>query len=391
MAGLRSALRKSLPAYMVPGVFAFPDALPRMPNGKVDRGALPDPGRERPPLDTPYIAPHGKAEQRVAGIFADVLGLEQVGAHDDFFDLGGSSFDVQEVILLLEEAFGREPDTAELLQAPTPCALAARMTGPAPGTEAMLLPLRRGSSPPVFFVPAPLAVGSVLLAYATLARRVPEGRVFLAFHPGESAPPGADLVETALDAIRAAQPGGPYAVLGECAGGILAWEIARRLSAAGERVDLLALLDTPWLPDWRRRPRSRFRWLPPGGNYLLRRAARHVRTLRSLPVARWRAYLRGKTGAALAALRHARRPDVREAHRRRAWYAGGVAAIPLEPWSGHLRFIQSADPRHEHDPEGWATLAGSIEVVRVPGDHTTYLGDHVDEVAASIGRWLDRV
>jgi hypothetical protein len=47
--------------------------------------------------------------------------------------------------------------------------------------------------------------------------------------------------------------------------------------------------------------------------------------------------------------------------------------------------------RHEHDPEGWATLAGSIEVVRVPGDHTTYLGDHVDEVAAILGRWLDRV
>jgi hypothetical protein len=45
----------------------------------------------------------------------------------------------------------------------------------------------------------------------------------------------------------------------------------------------------------------------------------------------------------------------------------------------------------EHDPEGRATLAGSIEVVRVPGDHTTHLGDHVDEVAAILGRWLDRV
>jgi thioesterase domain-containing protein len=389
--GLRSALRKRLPAYMVPGVFAFPDALPRMPNGKVDRGALPDPGRERPALDTPYLAPRGKAEQQVAGIFADVLGLERVGADDDFFDLGGSPVDVREAMLRLAEAFGREPDTAEILQAPTPCALATRMTGPEPGIGAVLLPLRRGNRPPVFFVPAPLAVGPVLLAYATLARRVPEGRLFLAFHPGESAPPGTDLVETALEAIRAAQPGGPYAVLGECAGGILAWEIARRLSAAGERVDLLALLETPWPPDWRRRLRSRFQWLlPPGGDYLLRRGARHVRVLKSLPVAQWAAYLRGKGGAALAALRQARRPGVREALRRRAWYAAGVAALPLEPWSGHLRFIQSADPRHEHDPEGWATLAGSIEVVRVPGDHTTYLGDHVDEVAAILGRWLER-
>lgn len=391
VAGLRSALRKRLPPYMVPGVFAFPDALPRMPDGKVDLGALPDPGRQRPALDTPYLAPRGKAEQQVAGIFADVLGLERVGAHDDFFDLGGSSVDVQETILRLVGAFGRAPDTAEILRAPTPCALSARMTGPAPGTGAVLLPLRRGNRPAVFFVPAPLAVGPVLLAYARLARRVPEGRLFLAFHPGESSPPGADLVETALMAIRAAQPGGPYALLGECAGGILAWEIARRLSAAGERVDLLALLDTPWPPDWRPRLRSRFRrLLPPGGDYLLRRASRHVRALRSLSVGQWTAYLRGKGGAALAELRRARRPEVREALRRRAWYAGGVAAIPLEPWSGHLRFIQSVDSRHEHDPEGWATLAGSIEVVRVPGDHTTYLGDHVDEVAAILGCWLGR-
>jgi amino acid adenylation domain-containing protein len=387
---LRGALRKRLPAYMVPGVFSFPDALPRMPNGKVDRGALPDPGRQRPALDTPYVDPRGEAEQAVAGIFADVLGMERVGAHDDFFDLGGSSLDVQEAILLLEKAFGREPDTAELLQAPTPRALAARMTGPAPGTGAVLLPLRRGNHPPVFFIPAPLAVGSVLLAYATLARRVPEGRLFLAFHPGEDAPPGADLVDTALETIRAAQPGGPYAVIGECEGGILAWEIARRLSAAGERVDLLALLDTPWPSDSRRRLRSRFqRLLPPGGDYLLRRAAHHVRALRSLATAQWAAYLRGKGGAALAALRQARRPGVREALGRRAWYARGVAAISLVPWSGHLHFIQSEDPRHEHDPKGWATLAGSTEVVRVRGDHTTYLGDHVDEVAAILGRWLD--
>jgi hypothetical protein len=79
---------------------------------------------------------------------------------------------------------------------------------------------------------------------------------------------------------------------------------------------------------------------------------------------------------------------LREALGRRAWYAGGVAAISLVPWSGHLHYIQSADPRHERDPEGWATLAGSIEVVRVPGDHTTYLGDQVDEIAATLGEWL---
>lgn len=391
VAEIRAALRELLPAYMVPSVFVFPDALPRTHNGKVDRSLLPDPGRERPALDTPYVVPRNEAERRIAGIFAEVLGLEQVGALDDFFDLGASSLDVQDAILRLEEAFERESDAADLLQAPTPCMLAARMTGPAPATGAVLLPLRRGDHPPVFFIPAPLAVGSVLLAYATLARRVPEGRLFLAFHPAEDPPAGADLVETAVEAIRAAQPEGPYAVLGECAGGILAWEIARRLSAAGERVDLLALLDTPWPPDTRRRFRSLYKWLlPPGGDYVLRRSLHHVRVLRGLPVARWAAYLREKSGAARAALRKARQPEVKKTRRRRAWYAEGIEAISLEPWSGRLHFIRSADPRHGRDPEGWATLAGSIEVVRLPGDHTTYLSEHVDEIAAILGTWLAR-
>ena len=64
----------------------------------------------------------------------------------------------------------------------------------------------------------------------------------------------------------------------------------------------------------------------------------------------------------------------------------------LTPRNGAVGAMEvDCGARHERDPEGWATLAGSIEVVRVPGDHTTYLGDHVDEVAAILGRWLDRV
>jgi phthiocerol/phenolphthiocerol synthesis type-I polyketide synthase D len=259
------------------------------------------------------------------------------------------------------------------------------MTGPAPGADSVILPLRRGDDPPVFFVPAPHGVSPALLV--KLARRLPEGRAFLAFHPGET---GGDLVETALGAIRAAQPAGPYAFVGECAGGLLAWEVARRLSAAGERIDLLALLDAPWPSDSRRRRRARRqRLLPPGVDYLLRRMRTHLRALGSLAPSRWPAYARGKSRAAIAALRQARRPELREALRRRAWYAEGVSAIRLEPWNARLRFIQSEDPRHERDPEGWATLAGSVEVVRIPGDHTTFLSEHLDEVAAILGPWLE--
>ena len=282
-----------------------------------------------------------------------------------------------EAVLRLGRVFGHEPDSAEFRQAA--------------GTT--LVPLRRGDRPAIFLVPAPPAMGLALLAHARLARRVKTGRLFLAFHPGENAPAVGDIVETALQVIQEAQPHGPYALVGECAGGILAWEVARRLAAGGERVDLLALLDTPWRPFWRRRFRIQFPWPltpwgAPWGGYLQRRTARHLHALRSLRVTQWPAYVWEKASIALAVLRLGRRPEVREALRHREWYAREIWAISLKPWSGHVCFVQSGDSRHRRDPVGWATLARSIEVVHVPGNHITFLSDHMDDVAAALSRWL---
>ncbi|MDT0478067.1 non-ribosomal peptide synthetase, partial [Streptomyces sp. DSM 41014] len=81
----------SLPDYMVPGAFVFLDELPLTPNGKVDRRALPAPDNDRPDLAAQYVAPRDDIETAVAGIWAKVLGVGQVGVHDNFFDLGGHS------------------------------------------------------------------------------------------------------------------------------------------------------------------------------------------------------------------------------------------------------------------------------------------------------------
>ncbi|MFT7464817.1 MAG: amino acid adenylation domain-containing protein [Pseudohongiellaceae bacterium] len=88
---LRDFLAESLPEFMVPAVFLFMPSMPRTPNGKVDRKALPEPGADRPELESDFEAPQSEAEKSLAGIWADVLGIDAVGVHDNFFELGGDS------------------------------------------------------------------------------------------------------------------------------------------------------------------------------------------------------------------------------------------------------------------------------------------------------------
>jgi len=88
---MRSFLQAKLPDYMVPSAFVILDSLPLTPNGKVDRQALPVPDQTRPELEGAFVAPSTTAEEVLADIWAEVLGIEQVGVHDDFFELGGHS------------------------------------------------------------------------------------------------------------------------------------------------------------------------------------------------------------------------------------------------------------------------------------------------------------
>ncbi|MBM4094178.1 MAG: AMP-binding protein, partial [Planctomycetes bacterium] len=101
---LRSFLRTMLPDYMVPAAFIFLDTLPISPNGKVDRKALPAPERLRPNLDRPYVAPRTEAERVLAEIWAEVLGVEKVGVHDNYFELGGASINSLRIVARASEA-----------------------------------------------------------------------------------------------------------------------------------------------------------------------------------------------------------------------------------------------------------------------------------------------
>ena len=88
-ADLRAHLAAALPDYMIPATFTTLDALPLTPSGKLDRRALPAPGRD--PATAGYAPPRTPAEKAIAAIWADVLGTARVGIHDNFFELGGDS------------------------------------------------------------------------------------------------------------------------------------------------------------------------------------------------------------------------------------------------------------------------------------------------------------
>jgi acyl carrier protein len=114
---LRDYLRAKIPEYMVPGGFVLLDEFPLTPNGKLDYGALPGPGLGAG--DQESVAPQTAAERLTANIFAEVLTLDRVGVHDNFFNLGGHSLLAIMVIHLLEYAFGVELSLRTLFEAPT--------------------------------------------------------------------------------------------------------------------------------------------------------------------------------------------------------------------------------------------------------------------------------
>ncbi|WP_395807785.1 amino acid adenylation domain-containing protein [Archangium minus] len=254
---LREHVAAQLPQYMVPATFVVLEKLPVNNNGKVDRQALPDPdvaapAREAPPQTKRETAFRSTLEMTLQRLWAEVLNQPDIQAGDDFFEIGGDSILAMRLLGRIEEEFGMPVPLATLFQYPSLKASTDAVhelleAGP-PRTS--VIPLSNAGTPaeaPAIFLFHP--GDGELHHYRDLTGRLePRLRCF-----GIQAPETVsqrhlttfeERVAVYTQDIRAVQPHGPYRLLGFSFGGYPALGVAAELEAAGERVELVALLDT---------------------------------------------------------------------------------------------------------------------------------------------------
>ncbi len=214
---LRAHLQKTLPEYMQPSAFVCLEELPRTPNGKIDRNALPAPDLAEI-ARTSYVAPTNETEQRMAAIWERILGLSKISAAANFFEIGGHSLLAAQLVARIEQAFGQKIPLAKLFQAPTIQQLSALLIGKtAPqGIPGLVALQAKGSRPPIFCLHG---VPSMRLLAAELGDNQP---FFVVNLPEDNKlkPPYRveDIAAIHLETIQQVQPQGPYFLMGWCRG-----------------------------------------------------------------------------------------------------------------------------------------------------------------------------
>jgi thioesterase domain-containing protein/acyl carrier protein len=386
---------------MIPSAFIPLEALPLTPNGKLDCRALPRPDEAQRPPGARFVAPRTDVERELVAIWEAVLGRKGVGVTDDFFDLGGHSLLALRLFDRVEKAFGRKLPLASLFQAPTIECL-ARLIGLADADAewSSLVAIRpEGSKPPIFFVHG---VGGDVLIFRDLAELLgPEQPVYGLRAQGldgrrKRHERVEEMAEAYVREIQALRPKGPYFLAGQSFGGLVVYEMAQRLVAAGQDVRMLALLDT-YGPGYRTFPSS------------LHRVESHLRHMWNLARASKVEYVKIRVRAArmlltrrlwriadrtLRALGQSMPRAIENAEG--AHYLRALRMYAVRPYPGKITLFRAEEQPVGLRPDpylGWGSFAGSgVDVYEVPGSHERHLfRPHVVKVAEAMRTALDRI
>jgi acyl-coenzyme A synthetase/AMP-(fatty) acid ligase/thioesterase domain-containing protein len=246
---LQAACRAELPTMYVPAVIAIEKSLPKTPSGKVDRGALVVPSSL---ADPGPIDEDADRVGKLCKVWSSILG-RTVGPDDDFFAFGGDSLGAVAVMAEVSRIYGEQFGLAVLITAPTPRLLLAEIDR-GQGYSETLVALRTVEQPTrrLFIVHG---AGGNVVNMVHMAKQLPDDLDVYAFQAhGVATPDGAidltieAMAERYLNELRVLQPKGPYLLGGYSDGGIVAWEMARRLNGEGNLVRGLLLIDSALPP-----------------------------------------------------------------------------------------------------------------------------------------------
>jgi amino acid adenylation domain-containing protein len=252
---VKEGLRSRLPGYMVPELLVKVEALPLSPNGKVDRKELARMGRELKAETRAYEAPRTAMEATLAEVWREVLGIERVGRNDPFFEMGGHSLLALKLFARMDEVLGRKLPLATLFRAPTIAKMAAVIESEADSNKgwSSLVPVRpEGEWPPFFCVHG--GGGEVLFAQDLLKYLDPRLPFYGLQARGLDDPEKRDetieqMAEHYVEEILSVAGTGPIYLGGYCMGGMIAYEMARRLVRSGREIGLLLMIDS-YNPDY---------------------------------------------------------------------------------------------------------------------------------------------
>ena len=249
---LRSIVKEKLPGFMLPSIFMLLEALPLLPNGKVDRQALPAPDLTQAQSERHYIAPRDSLELQLVKIWERILNIKPVGVKDNFFELGGHSLLAVRLFAAIEKVFQKRLPLSALFQGSTVETLVKviRQEG-WPEPWSCLVPVQPGGIRAPFFCVAPAADEAI--GFGSLAHSLGPEQPFYGLKipdPDGSVPPRGieDMAARCIREMKTVQPEGPYLLGGTCMGGLVAYEMACQFQHHGAEVAVLALFDSSQPP-----------------------------------------------------------------------------------------------------------------------------------------------
>ncbi len=360
----------------------------------------------------PGDAPSDELERGLAQIWEEVLGVTRVGRNADFEESGGDSLTAVRLFARIEEKLGRSLPLTTIMNAPTIARLADLLRrSQAPPSATCLVPLQpKGSNPPLYCMHA---AGGNVLFYRDLARHLGAEQPvygFQAYGLDGKRPPHTrveDMAQHYIREMREFQPNGPYYLGGSSFGGLVAFEMARQLAEAGQRVGLLALFDT-YGPDYPK-------YLASTGLLrkriyrLVQRLHHHWADLKLLPNEKRITYLgakavkarnqlrrkwkRNKNDIARTFLEKTGRPLPEKLRKTQNSISFALERYRFGAYDGEIALFRASNQPIGIEPNptlGWETIAGDrIEVREVPGFHGAITVDpHAQFLAVELGACL---